>query len=67
VQSGWYKATDKNENFPSLNIYSVCAKIVVVVVLFFETGVSLCSPGSVGWPQSQRSSCLCLLSAGIIF
>jgi hypothetical protein len=39
--------------------------------LFFQNRVSLCSPGyprthsRPGWPQTQKSTCLCLPSAGI--
>jgi hypothetical protein len=45
--------------------------ICLLVCLFFETGFlcvalavlnSLCRPG---WPQTQKSACLCLPSAGI--
>ena len=34
---------------------------------FFQNRVSLCSPACLGtcWPQTQRSACLCHLSAGI--
>ena len=49
------------------NIYLVLFAFVV-----FQARVSLCSPGCPGtsscrsgWPWTQRSSCLCLQSAGI--
>jgi hypothetical protein len=44
--------------------------VLFCFVLFFQDRVSLCSPGCpelsrAGWPQTQKSACLCLPSAGI--
>lgn len=47
-----------------------CFKVIFFLFLIFHARVSLCRPGHPGtlgrpgWPLTQRSACICLLSAG---
>jgi hypothetical protein len=57
---------------PPFFLFFVCFLFVCLFVCFvFWDRVSLCSSGcpgthsGPGWPQTQRSTCLCLASAGI--
>jgi hypothetical protein len=46
-------------------VFVVVVVVVFVFVFVFETWLSWNSLCRLGWPQTQKSACLCLQSAGI--
>jgi hypothetical protein len=62
---GLFKLASKQEYSSECHIWSV------LILVFFETRIFLCSPGlswsslcRPGWSRTQRSTCLCLPRAG---
>jgi hypothetical protein len=60
MEKGSFNKSDELSLSPSTHV--VEGKIQLFFSLLFQDRVSLCRPG---WPRTQKSTCLCLPSAGI--